>query len=107
MSSSINLWNNRIKKIRKVIIQNLLSNIKGIVGSLNINKKDKTITTIPAEYSYGLSVINSHLFVGAKIILNNLTLFDRKFLESVTKLKVTNLNGVPLFFDLIKKINFF
>ena len=95
------------RKFVKLSYKNLLSNIKGIVGSLNINKKDKTITTMPAEYSYGLSVINSHLFVGAKIILNNLTLFDRKFLESVTKLKVTNLNGVPFFFDLIKKINFF
>ena len=95
------------RKFVKLSYQNLDSNLSAIVKSLKISKKDSTITTLPPEYSYGLSVINSHLIVGARINLSNLTIFDKEFSDSVDKIKITNLNGVPLFFDLLKKIKFF
>ena len=33
------------------------------------NKKERAITSMPLHYSYGLSVFNSHLLVGATILL--------------------------------------
>ncbi len=95
------------KKFVKLSYENLNSNINAIVKSLNMKKSDSTVTTLPPEYSYGLSVINAHLNIGATIYLNKFTIFDKKFLEIFDTYKITNLNGVPFFYDLLKKISFF
>ena len=41
--------------------------------NINFPKNDKAITTLPISYVYGLSVINSHLNIGATIYLNKLS----------------------------------
>ena len=46
---------------------------------LNLNSGEKTITTLPMNYTYGLSVINSHLFVGATILLTDKGLMQKGF----------------------------
>ena len=50
--------------------QNILSNTKNIISYLSIKSSHTTITTMPMGYSYGLSIINTHLFAGSKILLN-------------------------------------
>jgi acyl-CoA synthetase (AMP-forming)/AMP-acid ligase II len=62
---------------------------------------------MPPEYSYGLSVINSHLYVGGTLILNNFSIFEKKFHECLTKHQITNINGVPNFYEMTLKINIF
>jgi acyl-CoA synthetase (AMP-forming)/AMP-acid ligase II len=95
------------KKFVKISYENLESNIRAIINSLDLMRTDSTITTMPPEYSYGLSVINTHLNVGATIYLNNYSIFDKSFLIFFKNQKITNLNGVPIFYDLLKKIKFF
>jgi long-chain acyl-CoA synthetase len=95
------------KKFVKLSYENLESNIKAIINSLDLISSDSTITTMPPEYSYGLSVINTHLNVGATIYLNNYSVFDKNFLILFKNQKITNLNGVPIFYDLLKRIKFF
>ena len=43
---------------------------KAIKDCLKINKLDRTITTLPWNYSYGLSIINTHLVSVSKIVLS-------------------------------------
>jgi len=86
---------------------NLRDNIKKIVDYLKINKKNNTtITTMPLGYSYGLSILHTHLYAGAKIILNNKSIFEKDFWNLIKKNKVNSLNGVPEFYEYLKKINF-
>ena len=85
---------------------NLINNTKSIIEYLNINSKDITITTMPMAYSYGLSIINTHLFSGSKIIINNETIFDKNFWNKIIKYKVTSFGGVPQFYEFLKKIKF-
>ena len=49
-------------KMVRLSNSNLVSNTKSIIRSLKISKNDRTITTMPLSYSYGLSIINTHLF---------------------------------------------
>ncbi len=93
-------------KYAKISIENLLDNTKKISNVLKINSKDVTITTMPPYYSYALSVINTHLFKGASIILNNYSIIDRNFWKLFEKFKPNNLNGVPYIYEILKKINF-
>ena len=59
------------KKFVRISYENIYQNTKSIVNFLGINKQHRTITTMPPFYTYGLSVINTHLFVGASILVTN------------------------------------
>ena len=93
-------------KYIKLTKQNIDSNTLSILKFLKINKNDTTITTLPMNYVYGLSIINTHLFVGAKIVLNNYSVLDKKFWSSLIDNKITNINGVPYLYEILDKIKF-
>ena len=85
---------------------NLQNNTKNIINYLKINPNHNTITTMPIGYSYGLSIINTHLTSGSKIVMNNKTIFDRDFWNKVRKYKITSFGGVPQFYEQLIKLKF-
>ena len=85
---------------------NLTTNTKNIIEYLNIDSKQITITTMPMAYSYGLSIINSHLHAGSKIIVNNNSMFEKKFWEKMSYYKVNSFGGVPQFYEQLQKLKF-
>lgn len=93
-------------KFVKLTNLNLITNTRDISVALSIKKKDRTITTLRPNYSYGISVINTHLFIGASIILNKYNLFNKNFWTKVFKYKPNNFNVVPYLVEILKKINF-
>lgn len=84
---------------------NLDSNAEAITKVLDINQKDVVITTLPFSYSYGLSIINTHLMAGATIVLNDLAVTQKEFWEVVERHKVTTLNGVPFQIEAISRFS--
>ncbi len=84
---------------------NVFSNTKNIIKYLKIKKTDITITSLPLTYVYGLSVINTHLFTGATIVLTNYSMVEKKFWNLITDYKVTNFSGVPYNYSIIEKIS--
>ena len=85
---------------------NIQHNTKNIIKYLKINSKHTTITTMPMGYSYGLSIINTHLASGSKIIINKKTIFERDFWKKIQKYKITSFGGVPQFYEQLKKLKF-
>ena len=45
---------------------------------------------MPMGYSYGLSILNTHLYKGAKIVLNKSNILEKKFWEKIRKHKVNS-----------------
>jgi len=84
---------------------NVLSNTKKIIKYLNIKSQDITITSLPISYVYGLSVINTHLLVGATIVLTNRSMVEKKFWDLIATFKVNNFSGVPYNYSIIEKIS--
>lgn len=93
-------------KLVRISNKNIIENTKNIAEYLKIGSKHTTITTMPMGYSYGLSIINTHLHKGSKIIVNEKTVFDRVFWETIKKYKVTSFGGVPSFYEILKKLKF-
>ena len=58
---------------------NIFCNTKSICEYLKISSNDVAITTLPMSYSYGISIINTHLFMGASLILTDASLMEKKF----------------------------
>ena len=74
-------------KYVKLSYKNIFSNAIAIAKYLNISSKDRSITTMKANYTFGLSIINSHLIKGASIILTQKTILDKKFWDLFKKNK--------------------
>jgi len=86
--------------------KNLHSNTSSIIESLNILPDDKPITTLPFNYTYGLSVINTHLACGCEIILSEKSIIDKDFWNLLSKNKVTTFGGVPYTYQMLDRIGF-
>lgn len=92
------------QKLVRLSYKNLQSNCEAIVKYLKLTAGERPITTLPMEYTYGLSVIHSHIAVGATIVLTEHTLFDREFWESFEDNKVTSMAGVPYTYEMFKRL---
>ena len=85
---------------------NIYSNTKAICQYLNIDDTDKVITTLPLSYSYGISIVNTHLFMGASLVLTDLSIVEKGFWDLVSNSEATTFSGVPYTYDILKKLNF-
>ena len=72
-------------KLVRLSYENLLSNTMSICEYLKIIRADRPITTLPMNYSYGLSVINTHLYAGASIILTDQSYAQKTFWDLFKK----------------------
>ena len=86
---------------------NMLSNTKSIIEYLSIDESERPITTLPMNYTYGLSIINTHLHVGATLLLTERTLLDKEFWTFFNKEKATSFGGVPYTYEMLYKLRFF
>jgi len=94
------------KKFVRISHENINDNTKNIVKYLKIKKNQRTITTMPPHYTYGLSIINTHLYAGASIFVTNMSVVEKKFWKKFKEQKINSFGGVPYFYEIIKKINF-
>ncbi len=81
--------------------KNLLSNTESIINYLALTKRDKVMCVLPFFYSYGNSVMHTHLAVGATLLLENSFLFPQKILQTMERESVTGFSGVPSTFALL------
>ena len=86
--------------------QNVWSNASAIAEYLALSVNELPITTLPPNYSYGLSILHSHLLVGAGLAVTNKTFFDRDFWNFLKKVRATSLAGVPYHYQILKKLRF-
>lgn len=94
------------EKFVKQSFKALDDNIKKISNFLKISNEDNTITTMDPHYTYALSIINTHIYKGATVILNNSSFFEKKFWEKFEKYKINTFGGVPFHYEMLKKLKF-
>lgn len=93
-------------KLVKISHNNWIKNAEAIIKYLSINQDQRTITTLPAHYSYGLSVLHSHCIVGATVAVTDKSFFDKAFWSFFNGSKISTLNGVPFHYEVLKKLRF-
>lgn len=94
-------------KLVRISYKNIASNTNSIVKYLSLNKDERPITTLPMSYTYGLSIINSHLATGATILLTSKTLMQKEFWQFFKEQRATSFGGVPYTYEILKKLRFF
>ncbi|MCQ2497602.1 MAG: AMP-binding protein [Lachnospiraceae bacterium] len=86
---------------------NVLSNAKAIVSYLNIDQSERPITTLPMNYTYGLSIINSHILTGATLLITDKGLMQKEFWKFFSEQGATSFGGVPYTYEMLKRLKFF
>ncbi len=93
-------------KLVRLSRANLVANATSIADYLDIGQNDRAATTLPMSYCYGLSVLHSHLLVGAALILTDHSVADPQFWELFRRHRVTTFAGVPYTFELLDRVGF-
>ena len=94
-------------KLVRLSAENLNANADSIVDYLHLTAQEKAITVLPMSYTYGLSVLNSHLAVGATILLTDMTVIQREFWDFFTRSGGTSLVGVPYTYMIYRRAGVF
>ncbi len=82
----------------------LQSNAQAIAEYLQLDSRDRATLILPLHYSYGLSVLHSHLRVGASLWLAEGSVLEGNFLHELAAAKATNLAGVPHHFTMLDSV---
>lgn len=93
-------------KLVRLSARNVQSNAEAIARYLAITDTDRAITSLPMQYCYGLSVINSNLLRGAGLVLTNTSVVESEFWTLFREHGCTSLHGVPYTFDLLDRAGF-
>lgn len=94
-------------KLVRLSEKNLQSNAESIAEYLKIDENERPVTSLPMYYSYGMSVINSHLIKGATILLTDKAVMQREFWSFIKEQKATSISGVPYTYEMLKRLRFF
>ena len=85
--------------------KNIQKNTTDIINYLKLNKKSTTLTNLPFHYSYGLSVLNTHLSSGGKLIIFRDGIISNNFKDLFKYEKINCFYGVPENYEIIKRFN--
>nr|WP_309593537.1 AMP-binding protein [Moraxella osloensis] len=93
-------------KLVKLSFDNLQSNADSICEYLNLTTRDRAILSLPLYYSYGLSILNSHLNSKSSVVISNYSMMQKEFWSLINEFNVTSLAGVPYTYEILHKLRF-
>lgn len=91
-------------KLVRLSGRNLDANARSIAEYLKLTEEERPITTLPMSYSYGISIVNSHLLVGAPLLLTRYSVMERPFWDRVKREGATSLAGVPYTYQMFHRL---
>ena len=80
----------------------LAANAHAIRDYLQIGSDDVAMAHLPFEYSFGLSVVHSHVAAGARLLLSKHSIMQKPFWQRLTQ--ATSIAGVPFHFEMLLRM---
>jgi long-chain acyl-CoA synthetase len=81
--------------------RNLLSNASSIIEYLQLSSADRGLCVLPFHFSYGNSVLHTHLLSGGYLALEDNFAFPQATLQRIQDEAITGFSGVPSTFALL------
>lgn len=91
-------------KLVRLTAENLRSNALAIVDYLRLDAAERAVASLPIPYSYGLSVLHSHLIAGASIAFTAHSVIRPEFWADVRRHGVTSFAGVPYAYAMLERV---
>jgi long-chain acyl-CoA synthetase len=93
-------------KMIRLSRDNLWSNAMAIKAYLEIGSDERAMASLPIHYSYGLSVLHTHLLSGASLVLTQSSVVQAPFWQLMRQYQCTSLAGVPYTYALLDRVGF-
>jgi acyl-coenzyme A synthetase/AMP-(fatty) acid ligase len=93
-------------KMARLTRTNIAANASSIAQALELTEQDRPVAHLPMHYSYGLSVVNSHLLAGATIVLSNGSVIAADFWKSIAEHRCSSFSGVPYTYQMLRRLGF-
>ncbi|WP_332769326.1 AMP-binding protein [Phenylobacterium sp.] len=77
-----------------------------VASALGVEPSHRALLTLPLSYTFGLSVLSSHLLCGASVVLENRSILQRSVWEACTHHTPTTMAGVAFTLEMLMKIGF-
>ncbi len=90
-------------KCVKLSHANVAANADSITQYLEITPEHRGLVNLPVHYSYGLSIVHSHLWAGATILLTDQSVIEDAFWAFAKKHNATSFAGVPHVYELLHR----
>lgn len=72
-----------------------------------LTENDRPLMVLPLYYTMGLSMVFSHFYVGATVLITNQSMTDRGFWQFIKEERATSFTGVPYSFEILNLMRFF
>ncbi|HEY8584414.1 MAG TPA: AMP-binding protein [Capillimicrobium sp.] len=91
-------------KLVRLTARNVLANAESIAAYLGLTPAERAIASLPIPYSYGLSVLTSHLRAGASVAFTPHSVIRPEFWDDARRLEATSFAGVPYSYAMLERI---
>lgn len=81
--------------------RNIVANTTSILAALPIRPDDRMMAVLPFYYSFGASVLFTHVRAGACLVINNQLMFADRVLQEMQSERCTSFAGVPGTYQLL------
>ena len=72
-----------------------------------INPNHRALMVLPLYYTMGLSMVFSHFYAGASILITDLSMTDKRFWDFMKDEQATSFTGVPYSYEILNLMRFF
>lgn len=87
--------------------RNLEAQARNISAFFELDETERPMLDLPINYTYGLSILNSHLYSGATILLTSMTVLSPQYWKFFKQEEATSFTNVPYAYEILKKLRFF
>lgn len=87
--------------------ENIEAAALNIFTFFGLTSDERPLLVLPLYYTMGLSVVFSHLYVGATILITNQSMTDKAFWNFMKEQRATSFTGVPYSFEILNLMRFF
>ncbi len=81
--------------------RNLYANARSIAEYLSLTEEDSVMVVLPFYYSYGNSLLLTHVMQGGALVIDNRFVYPNAVLEGIRREEVTGFAGVPSTFAIL------
>jgi long-chain acyl-CoA synthetase len=91
-------------KLVRLSAANLEANAGSIARYLELGPDERAIASLPFHYSYGLSVLNSHLLAGASVVIPAEGIMRPAFWDAFERHGCSSFAGVPYSYSVLERV---
>lgn len=87
--------------------ENLEISARNVAAFFELDGSEHPMLDLPIQYTYGLSVLNSHIYAGATVLLSGYSVMQKEYWDFFKDNGATSITGVPYTYEMMKAFRIF